>query len=147
MTISEKAYLAGIIDGEGCISYTPWINKADGNKRYKLTLTVANTKKPLLIWIKKKLGFGTVINKGKWKTNPNHADVWNYIVCNQLAENVLKSIYKYLVIKQGHAKIAIEMRKTFSIGQNQTMSKTRKNKRENLLSKLRKLNKRGKQKD
>ena len=47
---TQKAYLAGIVDGEGCISFCKI-----GSFLY-LGVSVANTNKPLINWLRTNLG-------------------------------------------------------------------------------------------
>lgn len=75
MTSEEKAYIAGIIDGEGSIMLT----KFHSNQFPAPCVTIASNSYELLEWIKSKVGIGTI--KSKKNYNPNkHRESFTYIV-------------------------------------------------------------------
>jgi len=59
MSPEEKAYIAGIIDGEGSIMLT----KFHSNQFPAPCVTVASTSYELLEWIKNRTGIGTIKSK------------------------------------------------------------------------------------
>ena len=64
MTETEKAYIAGLFDGEGTIDYTRrWEKKQNAKKKYKfwrISCTVSMTDRPMIEWLHETLGFGTM---------------------------------------------------------------------------------------
>ena len=63
MPNTELAYLAGFIDGEGFIGYVIRRDRQKeriGHINLVLQVKVANTNYPILLWIQKVTGFGTI---------------------------------------------------------------------------------------
>ena len=71
MKDTNIAYIAGLFDGEGCVSYKQYMRKRSHNKKayptWQIRLEMAMTDKSILIWVCEVLGVGTVTEK-KYKT-------------------------------------------------------------------------------
>ena len=71
MTETEAAYIAGLFDGEGCISYKQYMRKRSHNKKayptWQIRLEMSMTDKSVLQWVHETLGVGTV-NVKRYKT-------------------------------------------------------------------------------
>ena len=93
MTESEKAYIAGIIDGEGSIM----LQKFHANEYPSPCVSIASTTKELLKWIKTTVGHGVIISKKNYNLD-KHKDCYSYIIKYDLAIYLLKEISPYLVI-------------------------------------------------
>lgn len=105
MTKTEKAYIAGIIDGEGSIM----LQRLHKNEFPSPCVSVASTSLELLTWIKKTIEKGMIISKRNY--NPEiHKDCYSYILRRNDAINLIKEIYPYLIIdsKKKRAKLIIE---------------------------------------
>ena len=75
MTETEKAYIAGIIDGEGSIM----LQKFHSNEYPSPCISISSTTLELLKWIKSVVGKGTIIRKKNY--NPeNHQDCYSYTI-------------------------------------------------------------------
>lgn len=95
LSSEEKAYIAGIIDGEGSIMLT----KFHKNQLPAPCISIASTSLELLQWIKNKTGFGSI--KSKKNYNPiAHKDSFTYTIRYDEAISLLKEIEPYLVIEQ-----------------------------------------------
>ncbi|MBF8981940.1 LAGLIDADG family homing endonuclease [Lutibacter sp. B2] len=93
MSPEEKAYIAGIIDGEGSIM----LIKFHKNQFPSPCVTIASTSIELLEWIKEKSCVGHI--KSKKNYNPNkHKDSYTYLTKYRDAIFLLKEIEAYLVI-------------------------------------------------
>lgn len=91
----EKAYIAGIIDGEGSIMLTRFHKK----QLPAPCITIASTSLELLEWVKIKAGLGSI--KSKKNYNPiHHKDSFTYIIRYNEAILLLKEVEPYLVIEQ-----------------------------------------------
>ena len=55
---TEIAYIAGFWEGEGSAGIY-----RRGKGRYRLNVSIVNTNKSVLIWIKNKLGYGCICKK------------------------------------------------------------------------------------
>lgn len=100
----QAAYIAGIIDGEGSIIF---LHK--NKKRPTIRLTVPNTSKALIDWLKRKTGTGSIIEKTGRKQNHSKQFIWSCY--SQNAKKILEQCLPYLVVKKKLAEKAI---KTFN---------------------------------
>lgn len=102
---TELAYLAGIIDGEGCF----YIQRP-GGKSHTLRLFVMNTFKPLIDYLYKTYG-------GFQYSRKKEGSTWKirheWFVDRANLDELLPLLRPYLINKKEHLEIAIEFRKTF----------------------------------
>jgi hypothetical protein len=130
---TQKAYIAGAIDGEGCVSFS-----RNTKKRYITPLVViANTN---LKWIQSfkidtKVGSVSEHKTHLWKKN--WKPVYNYRLSSEKARWILREVFPYLRLKREQAKVLLALPKAYK----RTNSLFRK--REKLLDKMHKLNQRG----
>jgi len=105
------SYLAGIIDGEGCIRINKYKYKYKrGNKikvAYAGTLQVEMCAKEVLKVFSDTFG-GNITSRKKKDTKPI---LYCWRVGNQKCKNVLKLLYPYLRAKKKQAKLVIEFQK------------------------------------
>ena len=99
MTETEKAYIAGLLDGEGCISI-----KRSRRTNYNLYVEIYNTNKDVMLWLQERY-IGSINSKRK---NVNHKVCYTWCVACSKAESFLELIIPYLIIKQEQAVIALE---------------------------------------
>jgi len=98
---NEKlAYLAGIIDGEGCIH----INTRD-NQAYSYQLSITSTDLILLDWIKEIFG-GKIYGPFKGKSNKQYFYTWH--AHGLLGKQILELTLPFLIIKNKSAQAFIE---------------------------------------
>ncbi|MHA1754494.1 MAG: LAGLIDADG family homing endonuclease [Candidatus Odinarchaeia archaeon] len=98
----EKAYVAGFIDGEGCIGI---YKTKSGCVESRFSMT--NSNKEVLLWIKKKLGLNNKIRHiHKEAKKPRYQ---LDIAGNQKVSKILKIFLPYLKIKREHALLVIEL--------------------------------------
>jgi len=99
----EWAYIARLVDGEGCI--TSYRNsKANRNESYYTRVHVSQRKPEVLYWLIEVLGKGRVQQR-KGKTRPYH--VWASSNASSLP--ILRGTLPYLRIKKEEAELAIEL--------------------------------------
>ena len=104
---SRMAYIAGFIDGEGCIRIKK--SNQSGNSYY-VTLQVTNTdKKPLLLI--KEIFWGKVFFQEK---KPSNKVVWQYYSTTAEAVDTLRALVGFLVSKKEQAELAIKFQDTKS---------------------------------
>jgi hypothetical protein len=101
---TELAYLAGIIDGEGCF----YIGKPGGH--YTLRLFVMSTSKCLIDYLYKTYGGFQYSRK---KENSSWKIRHEWFVDTLILEDLLPLLREYLIIKKEHLEVAIEFRKTY----------------------------------
>lgn len=95
----EAAYIAGIVDGEGTITLT---SHKKGNFPSP-TISVASSDIELLLWLKGKIGKGTISKKRNYNTE-KHKDSWSYMLKQNYALDILQEIEPYLVINSKKAR-------------------------------------------
>ena len=71
MRDTDLAYIAGLFDGEGCVSYKQYDRKRSNNKKayptWSIRMEIAMTDRSILYWVHEVLGVGTV-NPNRYKT-------------------------------------------------------------------------------
>lgn len=105
MTETEKAYIAGIIDGEGSIMLT----RFHSNQYHSPCISIASTDKELLYWMETVTNMGKIISKKNYNKE-KHKDSFTYRVSYNDALILLKEIEPYLIInrKKLRAKLILE---------------------------------------
>ena len=106
---TELAYLAGLFDGEGCVSILK-VSKQAGFKsfRYRLRIQITNTNKHLMNWLNERFNFHIATHvplKKNWKM------CWVALKHDRKARNMLVEMLPYLKVKKDEALLAIEFQK------------------------------------
>jgi hypothetical protein len=105
---TDWAYLAGIIDGEGCVGIE--VLHADGKSRlrdyYSSRLCIINTNLEMLQWVQRNFG-GTIQTKLTKATN-KLCYRWHIFGRNLVA--TLQGVLPYLIIKRKQAETVLEYR-------------------------------------
>ena len=110
MTETEKAYIAGIIDGEGSIM----LQKFHKGEFPSPCVSIASTTLELLNWIKVIVGAGVIIRKKNY--NPEvHKECYSYVIKHDKAIDLLKEIYPYLIIEVKKARAHLILSKYKSV--------------------------------
>ena len=107
----EIAYLAGLIDGEGCIV----IKKNKSTNRlynYSLRLTVQMYHKDVIYAIYCRFGGNIHILKNK---------IWFWDIGGLDAGDLLKELLPYLIVKKEQAELALNFLKTFEYSRTSNM--------------------------
>ncbi|APC85787.1 LAGLIDADG family homing endonuclease [Clostridium botulinum] len=110
MTNEQKAYIAGIIDGEGSIM----LLKFHGNQFPSPCISISSTTIELLEWIKSVTKIGTIKSKKNYNTE-KHSDCFTYTIKYNDAINLLIEIEPYLVIKNKKARTRLIIKKYKSV--------------------------------
>lgn len=107
MTEVEWAYLAGFVDGEGCISASRHVGRNGSTEYYYPHLTLGQKNK---VHVEHLLQYGGTLRAINIK-NPKigTGKSWRWVVRAGEVEKVLRSILPYLVVKQPQAQLAIEL--------------------------------------
>lgn len=102
---TKLAYLAGIIDGEGCISIAKCKQKEYRDKFfYSLRIQVVNTNAEVIDWIGRIFGASITIKKHKNYTNIGYYACWR----GSKAVDMLVSVFPYLIIKKKQARVILK---------------------------------------
>jgi len=133
-------YIAGFVDGEGCIGFS---NRSPKQNRYYVYLRVANTNQQILNDIKAYFGIGSIQVANSSHKNGNRKTVYYYQVVCRKAVKVITLLLPYLRVKQVQAKLVIDFQSRVKFygynNKNQKLFEWQ----EGYYKKMRKLNKRG----
>ncbi len=105
LTETEKAYLAGLFDGDGCVVIAKMKLPGRPNPAYCLTVQYAQKESSILDRWQKRLGMGAVYHKRK-------AGTCEWTMNGTDAETFLRLILPYLDLKRAEAEIGLRFRKT-----------------------------------
>lgn len=127
-------YLAGFVDGEGCIS-------SSYKEGLKITakLSIANTNFKLMKLLQRKIG-GSIYQS---KQRTHYQLCYTLSLYGQNTIKILKKLYPYLIIKQKQAKVLIDFYQNKKHVPNlKLISKKEYQKRKLVIDTIKKLNKR-----
>jgi hypothetical protein len=100
------SYLAGLIDGEGCLDIP-----LSTNGYYKSRLRIALINKELIYWLKDSFGGSIYERKGIGKNRDSYC--WT-LENKKVLKPFLQKVYPYLKIKKEEAIVMLKFFKTFS---------------------------------
>ena len=93
---TDLAYIAGLFDGEGSVSYKQYMRKRAHNKKayptWQIRLEIAMTDKSLLVWLHEVLGVGTM---GPRKVKPGRKKQWRWRCSHRAAYYVCLLIWPW----------------------------------------------------
>lgn len=107
--MSEKtkfAYLAGIIDGEGCLSIGAGRRQKWGVINYNSIVSVANTDIGLIKWLHTNFGGNFFDGKQQRPNNKKHY-IWRVLKRKEI-EILLLAVLPYLIVKRNQAIVLLE---------------------------------------
>ena len=97
---TDIAFIAGLFDGEGCITYKQYMRKRKHNKKayptWSIRIEIAMTDQSVLIWLNEILGVGTVNPR---KVKPGKKKQWRWRCSHRQAYFVARLIWPYVHIK------------------------------------------------
>jgi len=105
--ITEIAYLAGLIDGEGTITITRHKQYDRPHWVCKTFVWVSNTDRKLIKLLKRRHG-GSCGLKGKPRLKHHKANLYWRVMSHANIERILKACLPFLVIKKRQAKILLK---------------------------------------
>jgi len=110
LTETEKAYLAGIIDGEGSICITRK-KQCSSHKytTYQPYIEITNLNKDLIDYISSKIPYAFKFTRPRTRINSRWRDAYTVQVTGltHIIE-LLEQIKPYLIVKRQHAEVMIE---------------------------------------
>ena len=98
----EKAYLAGLVDGEGSIT----LSRAHRNEMPSPELTITNTCQSLVEWVKQITNCGLIISRSPRRPHHKPAFVWSVGKTDKCL-NLLQEIRPYLRVKDRQADLLL----------------------------------------
>lgn len=112
-TIEQIAYLAGIIDGEGCFYIGRVKQGRYGNGfQWHSLLKVTSCDESLIIWLEETFG-GSKESRYRWTSKKKFTrPVYNWQATGPMLDYVIFVIYPYLIIKKRQAEVMAKYRYT-----------------------------------
>jgi hypothetical protein len=114
---ADLAYMAGIVDGEGCF-YMGLIPKKKGdgyvNEHYRGLLKISNTCKNLIDWLNETFSGTSSATTRSTSTRRFEREVFDWIATGDRLLDICEQILPYLLLKKRHCEIMINFRKTYT---------------------------------
>lgn len=90
LSVSDAAYIAGLVDGEGTIALT----RKHARDNRQLVISISSTERPILDFVQTSLGVGKITRKRT--SRAHHRPGLTYTVANRQALALLEQIHPYL---------------------------------------------------
>ena len=112
MTENDKAYIAGLFDGEGSVTYSQRKQKKDKNKKeYKfwdIRCEISMTDKYVMEWLYKILGFGSFNERKPIKSWKGKKTQWRWRCSHRDALIFAKLLWPYAQVKLHKLEMIID---------------------------------------
>lgn len=114
---TDLAYMAGIIDGEGCF-FMAIVKKRAGdgyvNAHYRGLLQISNTAECIMDWLRSTFsGTASAICRST-SSRKFEREVFDWIATGDRLLDICEQILPYLIIKKSHCENMIKFRKTYT---------------------------------
>jgi len=125
----DLAYMAGIVDGEGCF-FIGKIPKKSGDgyvsEHFRGVLKVDNTDKRLCDWIDSVFSGTSSARTRSTSSRKYEREIFTWIATGDRLLDLCEQILQYLVIKKEHCKTMIKFRKSYTnkLGSNKLSHET-----------------------
>lgn len=142
-SIAEIAYLAGLVDGEGCfyIGRTKQGKYGNGYQWHSL-LKITSCDERLIVWLENTFG-GSKDSRYRWTSKKAFCrPVFNWQATGEMLDYLLPKIKPYLIIKKPHCEVMIKYRLTSKNIGSKRLPESISKKRFELLKEIRNLNSR-----
>lgn len=107
---ADLAYIAGLIDAEGCFRIKHWQPKRKGrNETWVINLEIGNTKFPIFPWLIQRFG-GSVIYRKPTTQRHNPMIIWS--ISSDALYNFAKNVYPFLRVKKERCEKLIHFHQT-----------------------------------
>src|SRR4051794_4956362 len=100
-----RAYLAGILDGEGCVS----LQVRPKNGRFYITprVQVSNTDEEFIRWLDRTIGAGNIYQNRNHR--PTRKDLWLWSCAGSVARELVRATRPWLRIKAPQADLILAL--------------------------------------
>lgn len=104
LSATEAAYVAGLVDGEGCITAVSRRSCIEGG------MSLGSTNRDVLVYLKELTGIGSVTPEGHGRQRKkNHKPVYVWEVTVYPVKSLLIQLVPFLRIKKKQAELMIEL--------------------------------------
>lgn len=134
----DLAYMAGIVDGEGCIHAR--IDTRRNRPLTYLSLQITMCSNEVLFWVSKTFG-GTVYTTPRY--NPNHNQKYIWRINGKSIKYLLLALLPYLKEKRERAILGIQLATLIENNKYQDITETQWQERRQIISELKYYNRRG----
>ena len=132
----ERAYLAGLIDGEGTVTLTV----PNRGQTPQPRISIANNSFEILEWVRSKVGCGSIVRKKSHKLSHHDSYAWQVNRAGRTMA-LLNEIKKFLILKRPQAELILNEYKKVT-PRNGKYSPEMLARKMQLVAKMRKLNQR-----
>ena len=105
---TTAAYIAGLFDGEGSITYKQYMRKRKGKKKayptWNIQMEISMTEYSIMVWILETLGCGSVNKRPPHKTSMGKKMQYRWRCSHRDALMVAKAMIPYVKIKKERLK-------------------------------------------
>lgn len=142
-TLQQLAYLAGIVDGEGCFYFGKVKQGRYGNgTQWHCHLSVTNTDKRLINWLNDLFG-GNSERRYRWTSKKTFCrPIYKWQASGKMLDYICPVILPYLIVKRDQCLTFLKIRKTYANIGNKRLPDDIVEKRTHLLSLMHNLNSR-----
>lgn len=107
---ADLAYIAGLIDAEGCFRIKNWQPKREGrNESFVISLEIGNTKFPIFPWLIERFG-GSVIYRKPTTHRNNPMIIWS--LSSDTLYQFAKNVFPFLRVKKERCEKLIQFHQT-----------------------------------
>ncbi len=142
MSAVDAAYIAGLADGEGCLTIT-WNSRVGVIGVHVPTIAVMMTSHDVLGWLAERLGTKVCRHDFHRADNPNHCPYWRVKIGGMRAIKLCQHMRPYLRVKYLQADVFIEFGQTYRPGWDHRLPDDTVASREALKARIHDLNSRG----
>lgn len=139
------AYMAGLIDGEGCFFIGKYKCNSGCGITFHTILNITSADQILVQWTYDHFG-GNGDSRVRWTSKRAfERPIYRWIISGDHLTKLCELLIPFLVLKKRHAEVMLEMRKTYKAGVgrgNTKVSPEEWEKRDELMRQLRQLNSR-----
>jgi hypothetical protein len=107
----DVRYVAGLFDGEGCISLVKQRRLNSPLPSYTIRVVIAMTHKPIILLLQDQFGGHVSQRKGQ---KEGHRNAFTLMWANRQAGTILQILIPHLILKRAEAEVALDFIQTLS---------------------------------
>jgi len=142
----DRAYIAGLVDGEGCLRIGRVGGPKPSRKAYYYPIFLLGmSDEAVILWLRGKLSSGTVKlnNHTALRRNPRWKPQWQVRLYGKRTQTLCKVLLPYLKVKQAQARVVLEFPCENRMGPGSRLPQDVKEIRQHFYDVMSNLNKRG----